>query len=108
MANAYPKIHNAAWPGLVGKGGAEPGAEPVISQDRMLELTANARANGQKFDGFDIFLSKPHQDLESTDDDLKALADKVGAKVYSGNNLEIINHPDVTAVVVSEASSSTM
>ncbi len=33
----------------------------------------------------------------------KALADKVGAKVYSGNNLEIINHPDVTAVVVSTA-----
>jgi hypothetical protein len=80
MANAYPKIHNAAWPGLVGKGGAEPGAEPVISQDKMLELTANARANGQKFDGFDIFLSKPHQDLESTDDDLKQLADKVGGK----------------------------
>ncbi len=33
----------------------------------------------------------------------KALANKVGAKVYSGNNLEIINHPDVTAVVVSTA-----
>jgi hypothetical protein len=80
MANAYPKIHNAAWPGLVGKGGTEPGAEPVISQDKMLEMTANARFNGQKFDGFDIFLSKPHQDLDSTDDDLKKLADKVGAK----------------------------
>jgi predicted dehydrogenase len=33
----------------------------------------------------------------------RALADKVGAKVYSCNNLEIINHPDVTAVVVSTA-----
>jgi predicted dehydrogenase len=33
----------------------------------------------------------------------KALAEKIGAKVYSGNNLEIINHPDVTAVVVSTA-----
>lgn len=33
----------------------------------------------------------------------RALADKVGATVYSGNNLEIINHPDVTAVVVSTA-----
>jgi len=33
----------------------------------------------------------------------KALADKVGARVYSGNNLEIINHPEVTAVVVSTA-----
>ena len=33
----------------------------------------------------------------------RALAEKVGAKVYSGNNLEIINHPDVTAVVVATA-----
>ena len=80
MANAFPKLHNAAWPGLVGKGGKEPGAEPVISQDRMLELTANASVNGVRFDGIDLFLSLPHQDLESTDDDLKRLADKVGSK----------------------------
>jgi len=33
----------------------------------------------------------------------KTLADKVGAQVHSGNNLDIINHPDVTAVVVSTA-----
>lgn len=33
----------------------------------------------------------------------KALADKIGAQVHSGNNLDIINHPDVTAVVVSTA-----
>ncbi len=33
----------------------------------------------------------------------KVLADKVGAQVHSGNNLDIINHPDVTAVVVSTA-----
>jgi predicted dehydrogenase len=33
----------------------------------------------------------------------RVLADKVGAKVYSGDNLEIINHPQVTAVVVSTA-----
>ncbi len=33
----------------------------------------------------------------------RALADKVGAKVHSGNNLDIINHPDVTAVIVSTA-----
>ena len=36
-------------------------------------------------------------------DHAKALAGKVGAQVHSGNNLEIINHPDVTAVVVSTA-----
>jgi predicted dehydrogenase len=33
----------------------------------------------------------------------KALAGKIGAQVHSGNNLDIINHPDVTAVVVSTA-----
>jgi predicted dehydrogenase len=33
----------------------------------------------------------------------KVLADKVGAQVHSGNNLEIINHPEVSAVVVSTA-----
>ncbi len=33
----------------------------------------------------------------------RALAEKIGAKVHSGNNLDIINHPDVTAVVVSTA-----
>ena len=40
-------------------------------------------------------------DLEA--ENAKALADKVGAQVHSGNNLDIINHPDVTAVVVSTA-----
>jgi predicted dehydrogenase len=33
----------------------------------------------------------------------KALAEKIGAKVHSSNNLDIINHPDVTAVIVSTA-----
>ncbi len=38
--NNFPKIHNALWPGVVGKG--SPGAEPVIGLDTMLNLTANA------------------------------------------------------------------
>jgi hypothetical protein len=29
MSNAFPKLHNAMWPGIVGKG--SPGAEPFIS-----------------------------------------------------------------------------
>src|SRR5262249_43544641 len=36
--HAYPKLHNAMWPGLVGKG--SPGAEPAIDLDTMLDLTA--------------------------------------------------------------------
>jgi sugar phosphate isomerase/epimerase len=80
MANAFPKLHNAAWPGLVGKGGKEHGAESVISQDHMMELTARAEVNGVKFDGMDLFLSLPHVDIDSTDDDLKVLADKFAKK----------------------------
>ena len=38
--NNYPKLHNAAWPGVVGKG--SPGAEPSIDLDTMLDLTAKA------------------------------------------------------------------
>ncbi len=37
--NNYPKLHNAAWPGLVGKG---PDSEPPIDLDTMIDLTANA------------------------------------------------------------------
>ena len=58
----YPKLHNAMWPGLVGKG--SPGAEPCIDLDTMLLLTANASVNGVKFDGVDLFLYDPHVSRE--------------------------------------------
>ncbi len=73
--NNFPKLHNAAWPGVVGKGSA--GAEPFIDLDTMLDLTAAAEVDGVKFDGIDLFLFDPHVDIDSTDDDLKTLADKV-------------------------------
>ena len=74
--NNYPKLHNATWPGVVGKG---PGSEPMIPFDKMLEMTANAEVNGQKFDGIDIGLFDP--DLSDTSKDaMKKLADKVQAK----------------------------
>jgi sugar phosphate isomerase/epimerase len=76
--NNYPKLHNAAWPGVVGKGSA--GAEPFIDLDTMLDLTAKAQVDGVKFDGVDLFLFAPHVDIDSTDDDLKKLADKVRAR----------------------------
>ncbi len=72
-----PKLHNAMWPGLVGKGGDEEGAEPPISLDRMLELTAKAEVDGQKYDGVDLFLFHPHTDPDASDDDLKAMADNI-------------------------------
>ncbi|MBX6313111.1 MAG: TIM barrel protein [Isosphaeraceae bacterium] len=75
--NNYPKLHNAAWPGVVGKG---EGSEPPIGLDTMLDLTAAAEVDGIKFDGVDLFLFAPHVDIDATDDDLKRLADKVRAR----------------------------
>jgi hypothetical protein len=51
--NNYPKPHNAMWPGLVGRG---PDSEPPIDLGTMLNLTAAARSDGEKFDGVDLFL----------------------------------------------------
>ena len=79
--NNYPKLHNASWPGVVGKG---PDSEPPISIDTMIELTANAEVDGIKFDGFDLFAADPHLDIDSNDDGIKRMADKARAK-----NLEI-------------------
>ncbi|RLS52392.1 MAG: sugar phosphate isomerase/epimerase [Planctomycetota bacterium] len=76
--NNYPKLHNAAWPGVVGKG--SPGAEPFIGLDEMLDFTANASVNGVKFDGFDLFLYDPHISIDASDDDLKRLADKADSR----------------------------
>jgi sugar phosphate isomerase/epimerase len=75
--NNFPKLHNAMWPGLVGKG---PGSEPFIDLDTMLNLTAAAENNGSRFEGVDLFLFDPHISIDSTDDQLKALADKIASK----------------------------
>src|SRR6266480_2601792 len=78
MKNTYPRLHNAMWPGLVGK---EPGTDhPPISLDRMLELTANATVDGQKFEGVDLFLFHPHTDPDASDDAIRAMADKIAAR----------------------------
>src|SRR5512135_643199 len=74
--NTLPKLHNAMWPGLVGKGDG-PGQEPPISLERMLELTAGAEVDGQKFDGIDYFLFLPHTDPNASDDQLKKIADLI-------------------------------
>ena len=78
--NNYPKLHNAMWPGVVGKG---PDSEPVVPFDTMLEMTAGAEVDGVKFDGVDLALFE-HMDVNMSDDEIKKLADKVG-----GYNLKI-------------------
>ncbi|MDR0869692.1 MAG: sugar phosphate isomerase/epimerase, partial [Planctomycetaceae bacterium] len=91
--NTFPKLHNATWPGVVGKGQPD---NPVIDLDTMLKLTAAADVNGTKFDGFDLFLDEPHCNIDSTENDLKKLAEKaqsynleigsVVAPIWSGGN----------------------
>jgi sugar phosphate isomerase/epimerase len=75
--HTHPAIHNAMWPGLVGKG---PDSEPPIDLETMLNLTAAAEVDGVRFDGVDLFLSLPHTDIDSTDDDLARLAENIAAK----------------------------
>src|SRR2546423_8090839 len=80
----YPKLHNAMWPGLVGKG---PDSEPPIDLDTMLDLTAKASIDGVKFDGVDLFLFDPHVSIDATRDDLQRLADRIAAKGFAIGSL---------------------
>ena len=80
-SHAFPALHNAMWPGLVGKG---PDSEPPIDLDTMLNLTAAAEVDGVKFDGVDLFLSLPHTDIDSSDDDLAKLAEKLASQGAEG------------------------
>ncbi|WP_236977379.1 sugar phosphate isomerase/epimerase family protein [Membranihabitans maritimus] len=72
--NNFPKLHNATWPGLVGKG---PDSQPIIPLDTMLEMTANAEVDGQKFDGIDIGLFDAHFAPYNSEEGIKRFAEKV-------------------------------
>ena len=76
--NNFPKLHNAAWPGLVGKD--DDPENPPISLDDMLDYTANAEVDGVKFDGFDLFLFDPHVSIDADDDELKVLGEKAASR----------------------------
>jgi sugar phosphate isomerase/epimerase len=80
----FPALHNAMWPGLVGKG---PDSEPPIDLETMLNMTAAAEVNGIRFDGVDLFLSLPHTDIDSSDDDLARLADTIESKGLRAGSL---------------------
>ena len=68
------KLHNAMWPGVVGKG--EPDTEPAISLEQMLDLTSQAQVAGSGYDGVDLFLFLPHMDVTS-DADIERVAEEV-------------------------------
>jgi sugar phosphate isomerase/epimerase len=86
MPHTLPKLHNAMWPGLVGKGTGE-GQEPPIGLEHMLDLTAKANVNGQKFEGIDYFLFLPHTNPEASDDELKKIADMIQKKGFNVGSL---------------------
>ncbi len=86
MPNLLPKLHNAMWPGLVGKGDGE-GQEPPISLEKMLQLTAAANVNGQKFDGIDYFLFLPHTNPEASDAELIQIADQIASYGFTVGSL---------------------
>lgn len=73
----YPRLHNAMWPGVVGKDG---GAEPPLSLNTMLDLTAAAEVDGVRFDGVDLFLAAPHIDIDAPEDRMKQLAEEVSRR----------------------------
>lgn len=84
--HTLPKLHNAMWPGLVGKGDG-PDQEPAISLEQMLDWTAAANVNGRKFDGIDYFLFHPHTDPNASDDELFRIADLIASKGFSVGSL---------------------
>lgn len=90
--NNYPKLHNAAWPGVVGKG---PDSEPPIGLDTMLDLTAAAEVDGVKFDGIDLFLFDPHIDIDSSEDDIKKLTDSIAKRELVVGSLVAPVWPDI-------------
>jgi sugar phosphate isomerase/epimerase len=79
--NNFPKLHNAMWPGLVGKG--SPGAEPCIDLDTMLDLTARAEVEGVRFDGVDLFLFDPHVSIDSDKEGIQRLAEKIQSRGFT-------------------------
>ena len=81
-----PKLHNAMWPGLVGKG-TEAGQEPPISLEKMLDLTASANVNGQRFEGIDYFLFLPHTDPNASDAEIGRIADMIKSKGFAVGSL---------------------
>ncbi len=72
--NTYPKLHNAMWPGVVGKGTDE-GLEPPIALERLLDMTAAAEVDGARFDGVDLFLFLPHLDPAGGEGEWRRVAD---------------------------------
>ncbi len=61
--------------------------EPPISLERMLDLTASANVNGQRFEGIDYFLFLPHTDPNASDAEIRKIADLIQSKGFAVGSL---------------------
>lgn len=61
----------------------------------MLEMTAAAEVDGTGFDGIDLFLYDPHIDIDSSEDDLKKLADNIADHDLKVGSLVAPVWPDI-------------
>jgi sugar phosphate isomerase/epimerase len=71
------QLHNAMWPGIVGKGTPD---LPVIPLQRMIDLTAQARVQDQGFDGIDLNLVSPHINIEAGEKEIAGFANELTAR----------------------------
>lgn len=72
------KLHNAMWPGIVGKG---PGSdEDTISLERMIELTSSTKVHEQRFDGIDLILAAPHIDINASESEIIKFTENILSK----------------------------
>ena len=89
-------LHNAMWPGLVGKG--PDASEPAIGLERMLQLTADARIEGEasvRFDGVDLFLYHPHIDIDAPGSEIRRLADHIASLGLGVGSVVAPVYPDM-------------
>ncbi len=94
MSNKFPRLHNAMWPGVLGKGAT--GTEPYVSLDHMLGMTKRAYVDGRRFDGVDLILSHPHGNLDMSDADVKRIADKIADEGLAVGSLVCPVSPGMT------------
>ena len=69
-----------------------------IDLETMLSLTADAEVDGTRFDGVDLFLSAPHTDIDSTDEDLARLAESLSRRNLRAGSLVAPVWPEQAAV----------
>jgi len=68
-------LHNSMWPGIVGKGADA--NEPVISIERMINMTAETNVGDTTFDGIDLNVMAPHLNIDTGDLKIRRFADTV-------------------------------